>query len=84
MSIEHTTKKIMDINKHYTVTYSSKEEYARDGIHINNCECTADLFKIWLSRFMGGNNKYNLNTHAYQFIYNNRGLDILSKFIKIL
>jgi transposase len=70
--------------KHYTVTHSSKE-YARDGIHINNCECIANLFKIWLSKFMGVN-KYNLNTYAktYQFIYNNRRLDIFSKFIKIL
>jgi hypothetical protein len=33
-----------------------------------------------------GVNKYNLNTYAktYQFIYNNRRLDIFSKFIKIL
>jgi transposase-like protein len=54
--------------KHYTVTHSSKE-YARDGIHINNCECIANLFKIWLSKFMGVN-KYNLNTYAktYQWL----------------
>jgi len=36
---------------HYSINHSNKE-YARDNIHINNCENKANLLKIWLSKFM--------------------------------
>lgn len=51
----------------------SHNEYARGDIHINNCECRSNLYKLWISKFMGVN-KYNLQAYSkvFQFIHNNR------------
>jgi len=70
--------------KHECVCHSGKE-YARGQVHVNNCECRTNLFKLWLSKFMGVN-KFNLSIYAktFQFLHNNRHLDIYHKFIKIL
>lgn len=65
--------------------YHSSREYARDGTHVNNCECRTNLFKLWLSKFMGVN-KLNLKLYAktFQFLHNNRHLDSYEKFMRIL
>ena len=58
---------------HEQVKHSVKE-YARGDIHINNCECRSNLFKIWIAKFMGVN-KYNLEAYskAFEFIHNMKG-----------
>jgi transposase-like protein len=70
--------------KHQSVSHSSKE-YARGDVHTNNCECRTNLFKLWLSKFMGVN-KFNMHLYAktFQFVHNNRDLDSHSKFMKVL
>jgi len=70
--------------KHQSVSHSSKE-YARCDVHVNNCECRTNLFKLWLSKFMGVN-KFNLPVYAktFQFLHNNRHLDSYSKFMRVL
>jgi transposase-like protein len=70
--------------KHESVSHSSME-YARDDVHVNNCECRTNLFKLWLSKFMGVN-KFNLHLYAktFQFLHNHRHLDIYQKFMEIL
>jgi len=70
--------------KHQSVSHSSRE-YARCDVHVNNCECRTNLFKLWLSKFMGVN-KFNLPVYAktFQFLHNNRHLDSYEKFMTIL
>jgi transposase-like protein len=70
--------------KHQSVSHSNKE-YARDDVHVNNYERRTNLFKLWLSKFMGVN-KFNLPIYAktFQFLHNNRHLDIYEKFMTIL
>jgi transposase-like protein len=69
---------------HGSVCHSGKE-YAKDDVHVNNCECRNNLFKLWLSKFMGVN-KFNLKLYAktFQFLHNNRHLDSYGKFMRIL
>jgi len=26
---------------------------ARGGVHVNNCECSGNLYKLWIAKFMG-------------------------------
>lgn len=72
--------------RHKYVNHSHKE-YARGDIHVNNCECRTNLFKIWIAKFMGVN-KYNLEAYskAFQFIHNNRSNtdNRKERFMKIL
>lgn len=70
--------------QHESVSHSGKE-YARGDVHVNNCECRTNLFKLWLSKFMGVN-KFNLSIYAktFQFLHNNRHLDSYQKFMSIL
>ncbi|MEM2759647.1 MAG: hypothetical protein QXU32_08975 [Nitrososphaerales archaeon] len=45
----------------------SDKKYARGGVHVNNCECRTNLFKLWLCKFMGVN-KFNLyNRHLANY-----------------
>ncbi len=69
---------------HESVCHSGRE-YARDDIHVNNCECITNLFKLWLSKFMGIN-KFNLQLYArtFEFLHNHRDLDGYEKFMKVL
>ena len=57
---------------HKQVCHSQKE-YARGVVHVNNCECRSNLYKIWIRKFMGVN-KHNLQsyTKTFQFIHNIR------------
>lgn len=70
--------------EHESVSHSGKE-YARGDVHVNNCECRTNLFKMWLAKFMGVN-KFNLHIYAktFQFLHNNRHLDGCEKFMRIL
>ena len=70
--------------EHESVSHSGKE-YARGEVHVNNCECKTNLFKLWLAKFMGVN-KFNLHLYAktFQFLHNNRHLDSYGKFMKVL
>ncbi|MEM2761176.1 MAG: IS1595 family transposase [Nitrososphaerales archaeon] len=70
--------------EHESVSHSSKE-YARGEVHVNNCECRTNLFKLWISKFMGVN-KYNPHLYAktFQFLHNDRHLDGYEKFMRIL
>ncbi len=70
--------------EHESVCHSSGE-YARAEIHVNNCECRTNLFKLWLSKFMGVN-KFNLHLYAktFEFLHNHRHLDGYEKFVKVL
>jgi transposase-like protein len=44
----------------------SEGEYARGDVHINNCECRTNLYKLWMRKFMGVNKK-NLETYSKTF-----------------
>ncbi len=67
-----------------SVCHSSRE-YARYDVHINNCECRTNLFKLWLAKFIGVN-KLDLKLYAntFQFLHNHRHLDAYEKFMSIL
>ena len=58
--------------KHEFVNHSEKE-YARGDVHINNCECGTNLYKLWMRKFMGVNKK-NLQTYSktFQMIHQSR------------
>jgi transposase len=71
---------------HKQVCHSQKE-YARGVVHVNNCECRSNLYKIWIRKFMGVN-KHNLQsyTKTFQFIHNNRSNtdNRKERFMKVL
>ena len=57
---------------HKQVCHSQKE-YAREDVHVNNCECRSNLYQLWIAKFMGIN-KHNLQayTKTFEFIHNIR------------
>ncbi|MEM2759807.1 MAG: hypothetical protein QXU32_06090 [Nitrososphaerales archaeon] len=69
---------------HQLVSHFSRE-YSRGEVHVNNCECETNLFKLRLAKHMGVN-KFNLQQYArtFQFLYNIRHLNRYEKFMKVL
>jgi transposase-like protein len=43
-----------------------ERECARGEVHVNNCECRINLYKLWMRKFMGVN-KYNLKAYSKTF-----------------
>jgi hypothetical protein len=46
-------------------TILNEGEYSRGDVHTNNCECRTNLYKLWMSKFMGVNKK-NLETYIFE------------------
>ena len=54
---------------HECVSHSGKE-YARGGVHVNNCECRSNLCQLWLKKFMGVNrNNLQAYVKSFQFVH---------------
>ena len=70
--------------RHESVCHKDKE-YARGGVHVNNCECRAGLLRYRLAKHRGVN-KYRLELYAmtFQFLHNRRDQDDFSKFCSVL
>jgi transposase-like protein len=69
---------------HESVKHSEKE-YTNGIVHVNNCECRSNLYRLWMRKFMGVN-KHNLETYSktFQFIHNNRTKTREERFVEIL
>lgn len=54
-------------------TTRSEKEYAREDVHVNNCEGATNLYRIWSSKFIGVN-KNNLQAYSktVEFVLNSR------------
>jgi transposase-like protein len=65
----------------------SEGEYARGEAHVNNCECAANLYRMWIRKFMGVN-KNNLEAYskACELVINSRakGMSKEERFMQIL
>ncbi|MER3408441.1 MAG: hypothetical protein C4292_06955, partial [Nitrososphaera sp.] len=64
-------------------------EYARGGVHVNNCECrrSNNLCQLWLKKKFMGVNRNNLQAYvkSFQFVHNNsRKISRGERFMQIL